>query len=370
VADDVPQDVRDNFERARKLHLYGVLEYEFFTAAADYALLVLEGALRVRFLSYYSGGIPVARRDADETLQARAFDDVRAARRKYKLRGGDGKTHNLPVGAGALLDWARRERLLAGTRSRIVDRALAALRDHAAHPVSYTLEMPPQSAGTLTDVAEVINKLWGHDTPGGRLFPSPMTRRPRVAALAPDRSAAAELRLDQVQSVSAEQRTWLFAVFLAVDTEELTTIGRDGLGFSHDPGHQTTLFPCDKLWEGSWHDLVEAIDGGAFSANADTVQHLDRLFFVRADSDSIDYARSPADLLALSSLPEGRWYAVIADTPLDAWAHVRDHEGGSADRGATCSECFVRIEGRFDDPADAVALARTLAEAHRVGSPS
>lgn len=62
LADDVPQDVRDNFERARKLHLYGVLEYEFFTAAADYALLVLEGALRVRFLSYYSGGTPVGRR--------------------------------------------------------------------------------------------------------------------------------------------------------------------------------------------------------------------------------------------------------------------------------------------------------------------
>jgi hypothetical protein len=44
LADNVPEDVRNNFDRARKLHLYGVLEYEFFTAAGDYALLVLEGA--------------------------------------------------------------------------------------------------------------------------------------------------------------------------------------------------------------------------------------------------------------------------------------------------------------------------------------
>lgn len=39
LAGDVPQDVHNNFERARKLHFYGVLEYEFFTVAADYALL-------------------------------------------------------------------------------------------------------------------------------------------------------------------------------------------------------------------------------------------------------------------------------------------------------------------------------------------
>lgn len=35
LADDVPEDVRNNFERARKLHLHGVLEYEFFTAASE-----------------------------------------------------------------------------------------------------------------------------------------------------------------------------------------------------------------------------------------------------------------------------------------------------------------------------------------------
>jgi hypothetical protein len=56
LAENVPDEVHDNFERARKLHLYGVLEYEFFTAAGDYALLVLEGALRVRFLAFYRDG--------------------------------------------------------------------------------------------------------------------------------------------------------------------------------------------------------------------------------------------------------------------------------------------------------------------------
>jgi hypothetical protein len=32
LAENVPDDVRNNFERARKLHIYGVLEYEFCAA--------------------------------------------------------------------------------------------------------------------------------------------------------------------------------------------------------------------------------------------------------------------------------------------------------------------------------------------------
>jgi len=126
-----------------------VLEYDFFTAASDYALLVLEGALRLRFLSHYADEVPVFRGGAEETLQVRTFDDVRAARRRYRLRGSDGGTYDLPVGVAGLLDWARRERLLTGTRTRIVDRALAALRNHAAHPFAHIVEMPPQSARTL-----------------------------------------------------------------------------------------------------------------------------------------------------------------------------------------------------------------------------
>jgi hypothetical protein len=45
LVEAVPTEITENFERARKLHLYGVLEYEFFTVASDQVLLVLESAL-------------------------------------------------------------------------------------------------------------------------------------------------------------------------------------------------------------------------------------------------------------------------------------------------------------------------------------
>ncbi len=170
---DVPEDVRDNFERVRQLHLYGVLEYEFFSAASDLAYLALEGALRVRFLSYYTDGVPIGRDAERRTLKVSSFDEVRAAKSKrWKLATGD-EARPLPTTLRDLFAWARREQLLPGERTLVVDRALTALRNFAAHPAGYTLHMPPESARTLCAVAEIINRLWGSDTPGGRLFPPP-----------------------------------------------------------------------------------------------------------------------------------------------------------------------------------------------------
>jgi hypothetical protein len=114
----------------------------------------------------------MVRRETDELLQARTFDDVRAAR-GARLRGANGTTHRLPLSADALLSWARREQLLVGSRSKIVKGGLSLRRNHAAHPVGHSISTPVDSARTLRDVAETINKLWGHDTPGGRLFPAP-----------------------------------------------------------------------------------------------------------------------------------------------------------------------------------------------------
>jgi hypothetical protein len=357
LLDDVPSQVRENFERARKLHLYGVLEYEFFTAASDYALLVLEAGLRHRFISHYDYEVPVFNKSTEGTFAAPSFDDVREAR-GCKLRAADGTMHELPRSLSELFDWARRERLLPGTRTRIVDGVLAELRNHAAHPVGRVVEDPLSSARTLRDVAEIINRLWGHDTPGGRLFPGPLARWPRVAALAPDGSAACEMGLQHVAGVNSSERGWGYGVFLATEHEELTRPSKGRYGFVYKEGFQTAVFPCEQLWRGDWNGLNDAVKAGVFSAAADTTKHLDRLFFMRVGGDTIDEARSASDLLGLDSPPQGRWYAVVADTPFDAYAHVKNHEGELSKQTKTCPQCFARIRGRFKGPSDAVALAR------------
>lgn len=356
LADNVPDDVRNNFERARKLHLYGVLEYEFFTAAGDYALLVLEGALRARFLAFYSDGIPLVRGEAEELLYVTTFEDVLAARRA-RLRGADGATHRLPLSADALISWARREHLLAGTRAKIIEGILSEQRNYAAHPVAHAINMPVDSARTLRDVAETINKLWGHHTPGGHIFPVPVARQPRVAAVAPDGDGGCELRLEQVFEADECERTYNYAVFLGAEEDQLIAPGRGGVGFTHQPGFQTTRYPCERIWYGSWKELRQAVQQGTFSGLEDTVEHLDRVFLVRVGQGQIDLPRSPADLLALEGQPWGQWYAVTADAPLDAWVHVRDHEPDIAGGREFCPECYVRITARRVPTERAVAIA-------------
>jgi hypothetical protein len=40
LADEVPEDVWQSFDRLRKLYLYGVLDYDLFTLAEDLVVLI------------------------------------------------------------------------------------------------------------------------------------------------------------------------------------------------------------------------------------------------------------------------------------------------------------------------------------------
>src|SRR5207248_1845696 len=76
----------------------------------------------------------------------------------------------------SLLRWAREEELLRGQRNRALDRPLRDMRDYVAHGAGDHLLMPGDSAQAISDVAEIINQLWGVATPGGRLYPAPIHR--------------------------------------------------------------------------------------------------------------------------------------------------------------------------------------------------
>src|SRR6266849_5859086 len=55
----VPESTRTGFDRLRLFHTYGVLCYELFPITDDLTWIVLEQALRVRFVAYYVGQMPV-----------------------------------------------------------------------------------------------------------------------------------------------------------------------------------------------------------------------------------------------------------------------------------------------------------------------
>jgi hypothetical protein len=359
----VPEGIRDYFERIRNLHLYGVLEYGFFSAAGDLRLFAIEAALRVRFVGYYSGHIPavargkkvagaadglaaVTTRGAEATLLVANFEDVWRAAHYWDLGPvTGGHTMRMPTTLETLLTWARGERLLPGRRTRFVDQALVRLRNWAAHPTDYSLQMPPESARGLLQAAEMINKLWGVDTLDGRLFSGPVTREARVVAIDPDGGAASLPRLDQVPTLDAVEQRYKFAVLLAAPEEELLRYGGDTITVAYREGLQTTRCPCEQLFLGSWEELMTELGSGSFDGVEDSVQVLDRMFLVCVKDSRVEPARSPDDVVALAEPVKGEWFAIVADSPFDAYAHVSQHRTVAMLSDGSCPECFVEAVG-------------------------
>jgi hypothetical protein len=344
LVDAVPEDIRRNFERARRLFLYGLLEYDFFSAAYDLGHLALEGALRHRFVTYYDGQVPIWRDDVVDVLAAPSFDvyyDALAAARKQrqKLRLRENDVEGLPRGYTDLYAWARRRDLLIGQRNVGVFGSLVKLRNDVAHPERHRVDMPPAVIGLLRDIAEIINRLWGRDTEGGRLFPTPIRRRPRAAALAPDRQAAVTYGSLPLVAAERGESDWTHALFLAADGEELIEFDWERPGcqrFMHTTGFQMTQYPTELLWgPGSWAELVAVLDAYDDKTPTDAVTFLDRLFYIRVieGEHRPEFPRSAAGVVALDLDDESAiWYAVRADFPMDAWTYVRDLGEAGADR--------------------------------------
>jgi hypothetical protein len=329
---DVPERVLHQFETCRKLHTYGCFAYDFFAAAAERAYLVLEVALGARFVEHYQNEIPlVDETGRSNTLHAAYFSDVDAAMRRggrYPYRGGR-KTGWVVQGhpsfnasMAALIDWADREGLLDGQSIRVTLGAIRLLRNFAAHPHHLLILRPSDSARTIADLAEIINHLWGRDTPGGRLYGTP----PEVDLFA-IRWAADESRLScsarQLSGVPEEDRdgTW-FLVEGAVQDDML----------SWHPEYEVTAYPTKLTWTGnSWDEAVaEVLRYEASGRRPEPRPWRNRLFLVRCTPTQqgrpLAGCHSPDRFrwlpTAERNLPSTSWWIVRADHPehvADAW---------------------------------------------------
>jgi len=330
---DVPEWTRRSFERLRTLHTYGVLCYETYTAAHDLAWLALEQALRDRFVAYYSGTVPLVnpKTGEEKPITARDFTVIDTAFRRggshvrgeWQLHVKAGEPLAFRGSMTQLLEWARREGLLEGQRNRWLDSVLVEMRNAVAHPSDH-LVMPPDSARTIADLAEIVNRLWGHPTPGGRLYPAPLERQILVVAWTEREGALSVtvVRRHQLDS-SRELDSWACVVLRGVFNDPDLT--------QFDARFERTSYPAELLFGPASfaraREWVERAD-----PQPDTIKHLDRLFVLRTYDGKVSLPRRPEAALGV---PEdrrvGQWYIIRADYPNDAFAHVRH-----INRGVEC----------------------------------
>lgn len=348
--DDVGQETRRSFDDLRTILPYGVLCYEVFTLVHDRALLVFELALRERFIDYcnqHLGGTFTLRVDKTETVViASNFDEVlhavRGARATARPRlliaqpSGRTKAIDFNGGLSALREWAQLAGLLEGQRNAVVESAIKEMRNAAAHPGRRHLLMPVSTARTMSDLAEIINHLWGHDTPGGSLYPAPLTRDTAVLAW---NTATGDCATSLAANLAGQDGWEQYNVFAIVQAA-WRSVDLD----TYDSWFETTAHRVDYRWgPGSRADALVWLD--EHPPATDTVSVLGRKFMVRVESERVWRAMRPEIAASLPrDLRSGHWYLIGADSADRAFAHVRsvlnqETECGLAD---TCITCGAR----------------------------
>lgn len=327
----VPEGTRSSFERLRTLHAYGVLCYDLFTVVDDLRWVVLEQALHERFVAFYGGVIPIVHKGVEDTFPTTDLEAMNAAFRKkgshegWRLRSRTpGDPIPVPLNLNARLRWARREQLLHGQRNRRFEEKLYdKIRNHFAHGGSFRIEMPNQSARAIHDLAQIINRLWGALTPGGRLYPTPLQRDVLVIGWSfPTGSTGPSKEMMHAEQLAGptEAGDWMYLIVRGVwDDPQL---------WDFDARYEFTPYPTDLLWgPGTRSDALAWLE--ATAPTGDEVTYQDRVFAVRRHDGRIYPACRPDMLLALP--PEqraGTWHVLRADFPGDCIEHVRHIEAG------------------------------------------
>jgi hypothetical protein len=345
LAPEVAEGTRRSFDDLRMAFPYGVLCYELFTLVHDRALLVLEQALRDRFIAHHRDRMTFVDSDRSQHVVSIAsphqLHDVVRTNRRRELLLGNGQTMRFNGMLTDLLTWARGAGLLHGQRNRVIERALADLRNLAAHPSGYHLTGPAEATRTLSDLAEIINRLWGVATPGGRLYPAALPRHVLVVAWDSNNTQAVTGPAEDLPTEQdAGAQPWRCIIVRAAVHPNR---------HHPDPGlhafnarYEATQYPADLLWgPGVLGDAATWY--AANKPQPDECDYLDRTFLLRYDTPDLYLPMRPS---AAAALPEpdrpGRWYTVKADHPNHAYHHVRSLlTGAQCAPSGPCPRCHA-----------------------------
>jgi len=226
LAPEIPEHVREHFERCRTLHTYGIFKeaYGFFTVASQLAFFTLETALGAAFMRDFPAGVPLARPKTGETrtIHTDTFAEVFEALHKGWRVQGDPQLESTEFrwkefkgSMRSLLAWARAKGLFYGERNSVIEEAMLQLRHLGAHPHSLLILTPVESAQAIRDMAELINHLW--DIPlleavyTGKRTTTEKSRRLPLNTTDDIRETSVELALELAEVPCGQPPPFLFA---------------------------------------------------------------------------------------------------------------------------------------------------------------
>jgi len=150
---EIPEDIRKQFEVAKKLFVYGYFVHEFYTLASFVSILAVESALIHRFSQYYNRHFHLSKKD--KTVETTRYEGVRT------LVGKGWRLVDAPdFGGGfkSLILWSGRKKLIENAE-RYAD-SLPRIRANHAHPLFQAVLPIGMAHTTIVKAVELVNELF------------------------------------------------------------------------------------------------------------------------------------------------------------------------------------------------------------------
>jgi hypothetical protein len=334
LGERVPDSVCNQFKDLVSAYRDGLFRYKTFTDLDRDSYRVLEVALKARFLEHYDRRLPLAKDREERNVEVSDFEGARrlvVSSGGWRLNG-----HRRFNGSFAsLLHWARAEGYFFGQFNRVREDVTPQIRNHVLHSEYDRLIAPPDALRRLSVLYQWVQRLWGYDTPGGDAYPGRVPRFLWIVGHGTGRCTwmRIEYPLSEVKEYR-EHKTWY--VVLAVERAELG---------DWRPGFECTAMPVDIVWgPGGWEILVDVVERNSTLWTIDSVDVLDRTFFIRILPGGVELARNGKQVRELKDRrPEERWTVIRADSPSAAMHHLSGYTPGDHAADGVCHACAVEV---------------------------
>ncbi len=345
---NVPESTKSLFDRLRTLYLYGLFEYGCFTLVHNLMFTILENALSEKFLEWSNLCIELEKAGSYCKYPINNYFDV-YDKMRFSKRKNEWKLRDHPEFDGSfksLIDWARKKGFLKGQRNRIVEDVIIKIRNNSSHPYECTVVSPVDAARAINDIAEIINHLWGVETPGGRLYPSPLKRIVQVIS-----EGTAGSSIGGIEDIDELNEEYASRCLIIKAVENVRFWSFWNLSEIHDlfqGNYEITDFPCMLIWgPGNLEETKKVLIENGYHWCEDQVDYIDRIFLIRTYNNNIDFPIDHKNSMTIGEdKRDGEWYMIKADYPSDAMIHVslsfqnKDH----SDIGR-CKICGVETLG-------------------------
>lgn len=155
---NVPKDVRETFQRAKDIYIFGYFKYEFFTVSVHYASLALEAAVKARWTASLPNKVSISHGKNKVELDFPSHTKILNLCRKNRwYRAVLVNRQRFPFSSEALLDWLVGEKIVTNWEKKRLRDGLD-MRNELSHTEHSSTDSP--SPDKLWFIANLINKMF------------------------------------------------------------------------------------------------------------------------------------------------------------------------------------------------------------------